>query len=167
VVVRCAKTQLVASAQRNVDFIVEQMAEARDVSARKMFGEYAIYCRGKLIALFCDDQLFVKPTNAGRAFLGKPQEAPPYPGAKPYFLIRGDQCEDGEWLSELARLTERELPPPKPKPAAKRPDRNTKPAQKLAKKIVASPSPKRASAPRAPRRKPAAKQPAPPSKKPR
>jgi TfoX/Sxy family transcriptional regulator of competence genes len=167
VVLCCAKTQLVASAQRNVDFIVEQMAEARDVSARKMFGEYAIYCRGKLIALFCDDQLFIKPTNAGRAFLGKPKEAPPYPGAKPYFLLRGDQCEDGEWLSELARLTERELPPPKPKPAPKRPRKTTKSAQKLAKKVVPRPSPQRAPAPRAPGRKPAAKQPAPHSKKPR
>ncbi|MES1187820.1 MAG: TfoX/Sxy family protein [Myxococcales bacterium] len=154
-----------ASAQRNVDFIVEQMAEARDVSARKMFGEYAIYCRGKLIALFCDHQLFIKPTNAGRAFLGKPKEAPPYPGAKPYFLIGGDQSEDGEWLSELARLTERELPPPKPKPAPKRPSKTTKPAQKLAKKIVTSPSPKRAPTPRAPRPQPAAKRPSSNSKK--
>lgn len=150
-----------ASAQRNVDFVVEQMAEARDVSARKMFGEYGIYCRGKLIGLFCDDQLFIKPTDAGRAFLGTPKEAPPYPGAKPYFLISGDHCEDGEWLSELALLTEQALPAPtarakrgraegavkpKPKLAAKRPSKIAKTARKsstkAAKPTAVKPAPK-------------------------
>jgi DNA transformation protein len=104
-----------ASSQRNVDFILEQLTEAGDVSARKMFGEYAIYRRDKIVALFCDDQLFVKPTVGGKAFIGKVKEAPPYPGAKPWLLITGDHCEDGEWLSELILVTDRELPPPKPK----------------------------------------------------
>jgi hypothetical protein len=39
-------------------------------------------------------------------------EAPPYPGAKPSFLIE-DKLEDKEWLSELIRITLRELPEPK------------------------------------------------------
>jgi TfoX/Sxy family transcriptional regulator of competence genes len=108
-----------ASKQANLDFVLEQMAEAGDVSARKMFGEYGIYCRGKIVALFCDDQLFVKPTAAGKTFIGKVREGLPYPGAKPWFLIGGDRCEDSEWLSELVRLTERELPTPKPKPVKK------------------------------------------------
>ena len=104
-----------ASKQANVDFVVEQMAEAGDVSVRKMFGEYAIYLRGKVVALFCDDKLFVKPTAAGEAFIGNVREGSPYPGAKPWFLITGDRCENGEWLSELVLRTERALPPPKPK----------------------------------------------------
>ncbi len=108
-----------ASKQANVDFVVEQMCEAGDVSARKMFGEFGIYCGGKIVALFCDDQLFVKPTTAGRAFIGKVKEAPPYPGAKPCFLISGDRCEDAEWLAELVRITTRELPTPKPKSPSK------------------------------------------------
>jgi len=104
-----------ASSQRNVDFILGQLSDAGDVSARKMFGEYALYRRDKIVALFCDDQLFVKPSVGGRAFIGKVNEAPPYPGAKLWFLVTGDYCEDGEWLSELIRITDRELPPPKPK----------------------------------------------------
>jgi TfoX/Sxy family transcriptional regulator of competence genes len=104
-----------SSKQHNVEFVLEQMSAAGNVSVRKMFGEYAIYSADKVVALFCDDQLFLKPTDAGRAFLGKVKEAPPYPGAKPYFLITGDCCEDGEWLSELVRVTERALPKPKPK----------------------------------------------------
>jgi len=108
------------STQRDVDFILEQLSDAGGASARKMFGEYGIYYRDKIVALFCDNQLFVKPTVGGRAFIGKIDEAPPYPGAKLWFLITGDRCEDGEWLTELVRITERELPAPKPKaPKAK------------------------------------------------
>src|SRR4051794_21632397 len=104
-----------ASKQSNVDFILEQLNDAGDVTARKMFGEYALYRRDKVVALFCDDQLYVKPSVGGRAFIGKVEEAPPYPGAKLWFLVSGDRCEDGEWLSELVRITDRELPAPKPK----------------------------------------------------
>jgi TfoX/Sxy family transcriptional regulator of competence genes len=104
-----------ASKQANVDFVLEQLTEAGNCSARKMFGEYAIYRGDKIVALFCDDQLFIKPTDAGKAFIGKVTEAPPYPGAKSWFLITGDRCEDGEWLSELVQRTWNELPAPKPK----------------------------------------------------
>jgi TfoX/Sxy family transcriptional regulator of competence genes len=56
-----------ASKQGTVDFILEQIAAAGTVSAKKMFGEYALYCDGKMVALVCDDQLFVKITEAGKA----------------------------------------------------------------------------------------------------
>jgi TfoX/Sxy family transcriptional regulator of competence genes len=79
-----------------------------------MFGEYALYSKGKVVALICDNQLFVKPTEAGRSFIGQAVEAPAYPGAKPAFLIQ-DEIEDREWLTQLITLTEKELPKPKPK----------------------------------------------------
>lgn len=104
-----------ASQQKIVDFILEQIAPAGDVSARKMFGEYAIYCADKVVALVCDDQLFVKPTRGGKDYLGEVEEAPPYNGAKPCFLITGDQWEDAGWLAELIKITAKELPLPKPK----------------------------------------------------
>ena len=103
-----------ASDQDFVDFIVDQMEDAGEVTSRKMFGEYAIYCNGKVTALVCDNQLFVKPTEAGRAFIGDVVEAPPYPGAKLSFLIES-QFEDRDWISELVRITSAELPAPKPK----------------------------------------------------
>ncbi len=43
-----------------VEFVVDQIEQVGDISYRKMFGEYALYCRGKVIALICDNQLFVK-----------------------------------------------------------------------------------------------------------
>jgi TfoX/Sxy family transcriptional regulator of competence genes len=101
--------------QRVVDFILEQMSAAPGVTARKMFGEFAIYSTGKVVALVCDDQLFVKPTDAGKSWIGTVTEGEPYPGAKPCFLIEGDRWEDGDWLSELVRLTANALPMPKSK----------------------------------------------------
>lgn len=102
-----------ASNQGTVDFVVEQMEGAGNVSARKMFGEYGVFCDGKMVAIIADDCLYVKPTVSGRAYLGTVDETPPYQGAKPYFLISGEQWDDGEWLSELIRLTTAELPLPK------------------------------------------------------
>ena len=100
-----------ASGIEIVEFIVEQMEDAGEITYRAMFGEYALYCDGKIMALVCGDQLFMKPTNAGRSFIGDVVEAPPYPGSKPYFLIE-DQFEDREWISTLVRLTVKELPEP-------------------------------------------------------
>lgn len=103
-----------ASNQKFVDFIIDQITNAGEITAKKMFGEYGLYADGKLFGLICDDKLFIKPTNAGRQFIGTPQEAPPYEGAKPSFLIE-DKVEDAAWVSELVRLSLPELPMPKPK----------------------------------------------------
>jgi TfoX/Sxy family transcriptional regulator of competence genes len=103
-----------SSDEQFVTFIVNQIENAGATSSRKMFGEYAIYCDGKVVALVCDNQLFVKRTDAGRAFIGDVVEAPPYPGAKPSFLI-DDNLDDKEWMSQLIRITANELPTPKPK----------------------------------------------------
>ena len=84
-----------------------------------MFGEYALYSKGRVVALICNDQLFVKPTESGRSFIGEVTEASAYPGAKLSFLIQ-DQIEDREWLTKLISLTEKELPKHKPRRKAKR-----------------------------------------------
>jgi len=106
-----------------IEFIVEQMANAGVITSRKMFGEYAIYCDSKVVALVCGNQLFVKPSEGGRSFIGDVVEAPPYPKAKSYFLIE-DKFEDSEWISNLIRITVKELPEPKPK--KKKRDKTTK-----------------------------------------
>ena len=108
-----------ASDRNFVKFVTDQIDEACEVSHRYMFGGCTLYSNGKVVALICDDQLFVKPTDAGRSFIGGVVEAPPYTGAKLSFLIE-DKIEDGEWLSELITLTEKELPKPKPKPKARK-----------------------------------------------
>lgn len=104
-----------ASKQSTVEYLSEQIARAGVIRYRKMFGEYAIYCDEKVVGFVCDDQLFVKPTAAGRELIDVLEEAPPYPGAKDYFLISPDQWEDHEFMSQLIRDTASELPLPKVK----------------------------------------------------
>lgn len=106
-----------ASQAKTVAYFLEQAAAAGAVTAKKMFGEYGIYCDGKIVALICDDELFLKPTDAAKSYLGEVELKPPYPGAKDYFLVTADLWEDREWLSELIRANAQALP----KPAAKKP----------------------------------------------
>ena len=101
-----------SSRQSTIDFILDQISEAGDVSARKMFGEYGVYCAEKMVASVCDDQLFVKPTAGGRSLLKAVTEASPYPGAKPCFLISAETLEDRDALTELIKVTAQELPLP-------------------------------------------------------
>ena len=102
-----------------VEYVVDQIKEAGSITYRKMFGEYAIYCEGKIVVLICDNQVFVKPTKAGKSFIGNVVEAPPYPGAKPSYLIE-EQIEDKDWMCNLVGLMEKELPVPKPKKKRKK-----------------------------------------------
>ncbi|PHK08460.1 TfoX/Sxy family protein [Spirosoma sp. 209] len=97
-----------------VDFVVDQIRNSGEITAKKMFGEYGIYSEEKLFGLICDNKLFIKPTPSGRKFIGNVVEASPYEGAKPSFLIE-DKIEDSSWLSELVRISLTELPVPKPK----------------------------------------------------
>lgn len=107
--------KIVTSSQSTVDFIVEQMSQGHDTRARKMFGEFGIYCDEVFIGVICDDQLFLKITNAGKELLPDAEEAPPYAGAKPYLLVAGDVIEDADRLSALGARTAAALPPPKQK----------------------------------------------------
>ncbi len=109
-----------ATQASTADFLTSQVSDAGAVRNRKMFGEYALYCNEKVVALICDDKLFVKPTDAGRAFAGNLEEAPPYSGSKPFLLVEEDRWEDRDWLTELIRITAAALPVPKVKKKRRR-----------------------------------------------
>lgn len=49
-----------------VEYVCDQVGNVGNLSFKKMFGEYAIYLENKVVALVCDNQLFVK-TNKVRA----------------------------------------------------------------------------------------------------
>jgi TfoX/Sxy family transcriptional regulator of competence genes len=118
-----------STTQETADFICEQSGLAQRISARKMFGEFALYVDGKVVALICDNSLFVKPTDAGRAILGSTVDRPPYEGAKPHFCVT-DQIEDRELLHQLLLATADALPRPKPKATGKSPAAAKKPRKR-------------------------------------
>jgi DNA transformation protein len=104
-----------------MDYLLDQLRHAGPVSSRKMFGEYCLYYDGAPVGLVCDDQLFLKPTDAGRALMREVREGAPFPGARPHLLITADDWDDAQALCLLVRSTALALPPRKvPKPRAPR-----------------------------------------------
>ena len=105
-----------ATKQSTIEYIEDQLADVAGVRSRPMFGEYALYVGDKVVALICDDELYVKITEEGRIFVGEAyEEGCAYPGAKPSMRIDADMIEERQWLCELIRITEDALPAPKPK----------------------------------------------------
>lgn len=102
-----------ASNPEFVQYIADQLTDAGEVTYRKMFGEYGMYCDGKIFALVCDNQLFIKITETGRQMAPDLETAPPYEGAKPYFLI--EDVDNRTFLNKFVTVTCGELPAPKPK----------------------------------------------------
>lgn len=96
-----------------VEFVADQLRQAGDITYKKMFGEYGLYCNGKIFAVICEDQLFIKITESGRNLCPELSEAPPYQGAKNYFLV--EDVENQQLLTELVTATCEKLPEPKPK----------------------------------------------------
>lgn len=97
-----------------VEYVLDQIQGAGEVRAKKMFGEYGLYCNDTFFGLICDNRFFIKPTEPGKAFMKEVIEGIPYPGAKPSLLIE-EQLEDREWLAQMIQLTVKALPAPKKK----------------------------------------------------
>ena len=102
-----------ASSSDFVQYIADQCAGAGEIVAKKMFGDYGIYCDGKIFGLICDDGFYLKPTDAVRPLLRTVEMRPPYEGAKDYFYIT--DVDDRDDLSQLVRKTCKALPEPKKK----------------------------------------------------
>jgi TfoX/Sxy family transcriptional regulator of competence genes len=103
-----------ATTQDFMNYVAEQADLGARLSTRKMFGEYALYVDGKVVALVCDNAVFLKPTDAAKRRLGDVLEATPYPGAKLHSQVN-EQLDDRELFKALLLLTASELPIPKPR----------------------------------------------------
>lgn len=102
-----------ASRPEYVQYVAEQLSGAGAITYKKMFGEYGLYCDGNIFANVCDDQLFIKITDAGRSLFPGLHEASPYPGARNYFLI--EDVDDRDFLTALTLATCQALRPPEKK----------------------------------------------------
>lgn len=100
-----------------VDYVCDQAGLGSRLTVKRMFGEYALYVDGKVVAFACDNQVFVKPTAAGRALLPGAREGKPYPPAKPHLLMV-DELEDRMLWQRVLLTTADALPPPAPRKRA-------------------------------------------------
>jgi len=98
---------MMASSLDFVEYVCEQIGGAGKITYKKMFGEYSIYCNKKVIGVICDNQFFVKKTEAGAALYPDCEEAAPYKGAKAYFVI--DNVDDRNLMERFISATYEEL----------------------------------------------------------
>ena len=103
-----------ASEERIVQYIAEQTGLGSLLSWRKMFGEYALYLDGKVVAFACDNSLYIKPSKAAGALAPDLPQGAPYPGAKNY-PIADELLDDPDALRRLVEQTADLMPLPKPK----------------------------------------------------
>lgn len=91
------------SNQDLVQYIVEQAGGAGEVRARKMFGDYCLYCNDTPVGLVCDDVLYLKPLRQLEGLLHEcdRQMQPPYDGAKPHYRIL--DIDDRDYIALLVR----------------------------------------------------------------
>ncbi len=92
-----------------VEHVAELARLGRRLTYRKMFGEYALYLDGKVVAFACDGSLFVKPVPDTAALAARlPREAP-YPGGRPH-LVADALLDEPEALQALLLATAQALP---------------------------------------------------------
>jgi DNA transformation protein len=96
-----------------MDYLLDILSDSRQVTSRRMFGEYCVYYAGRPVGLVCDDQLFLKRTETGKRLMKRDDEGAPFPGARPHLLITADDWDDRQWMNALVRATFESLPPPK------------------------------------------------------
>lgn len=77
--------------EETIEFILEKLGHRERFATRSMFGEYALYADGKVVALVCDDQLYVKIVEASKELEAICEQDAPFPGAKPYYLVEESQ----------------------------------------------------------------------------
>lgn len=103
-----------ATRAQTITDLTDALADLPGLSARKMFGEYALYLHGKVVALVCDDLLYLKPTPGALALVSSPVMAPPYPGAKDHICLEA-ALDDPDLTIAALRAVAADLPEPKPK----------------------------------------------------
>ena len=98
-----------------VQYIIDQCSGAGELAVKKMMGDWCVYCDGILFDLICDNNLYVKVTEPGRAVLKEVVLRQPYEGARDYFYI--SDVDDRDYLSTLIKTTIPALPKPKKNPS--------------------------------------------------
>lgn len=123
-----------ATQKETVEFLLAKLRQPKRFSARAMFGEYALYADGKVVALICDDLLYVKILPASQGLEPLCEKGEPYPGARPHYIVEEGQlstlptlpmilCAIAESLPEKKKSTRQRLSKHGAAPIGFRPDK--------------------------------------------
>lgn len=79
------------------DFVLEQLSLLDNITCKSMMGEYLLYCNKILFGGIYNNKLLVKIVHSNKSYML--QEAIPYPGAKPMYLV--DNIDNKEKLKSI------------------------------------------------------------------
>jgi len=102
-----------ASSREYLDYVLEQLSSAGQITYRAMMGEYVLYHRGKVFGGIYDDRFLVKPVPSAQQMMPDVHWERPYEGAKEMLLV--EQVDDSGFLGKLITAMYPELPEPKKK----------------------------------------------------
>lgn len=102
-----------------INFIHDQLDTQCDITHKKMFGDYMIYCNGKPVLLVCDDTVYVKQIPETLAMYSHHNVTPdigiPYNGARPHYVL---DIENTDLATDMVNMLAIVLPAPRPKKTA-------------------------------------------------
>lgn len=87
------------------DFILEQLNLLDHITCKSMMGEYLLYYNGILFGGIYDNRFLIKIVGSNKEY--NLQEAIPYQGAKPMYLV--DDIDNQEKLKEIVLETCKDL----------------------------------------------------------
>ena len=93
-----------ASSQEYLQYVLELLVEVKNVTYRKMMGEFILYKDGVIFGGVYDNRFLVKKTKSLQEYDLKEQI--PYPGAKPMLLV---DSENPDEIYELVSLAIKEI----------------------------------------------------------
>lgn len=105
--------------KETIAYILESL-RSEHFTTRAMFGEYALYADKKVVALVCNDLLYVKITPQSVQLEALCENDAPYDGAKPHYVVEEEQLQSIENLGDILCAIAEALPAPKPKKKVKK-----------------------------------------------
>jgi len=101
--------------KETIEFILDKLGDRKTFTVRAMFGEYALYAKGKVVALVCDDLLYVKILPESQALEAVCEKGEPYPKAKLHYVVEESQLSELEELPAILLDIAKSLPAKKKK----------------------------------------------------
>jgi TfoX/Sxy family transcriptional regulator of competence genes len=95
-----------STTKATAEFILDKLGDRNTFAVRPMFGEYALYAKGKTVGFICDDTLFVKILPASQPLADSCQRGPAYPGSKDYYVIEEWQFDEPQLAEVLLAVAE-------------------------------------------------------------
>ena len=108
-VARARYRPAMATSRDTAESIVAFLEPVADIRIRAMMGGWLVYSDDVLVGQVNEGELFLKPTPAIADLAAVLERRPPYPGAKPAWVVDRAHLVDAEWMRTVLSLATQSL----------------------------------------------------------